>query len=222
MRKVGKIYVPDEDTEWTPLIEDGRHKCYMEAEIYCAMNAISNRTTGTSSGCAIDVGANIGLFSRRIAQYFPEVFSFEPFYDAAECMTKNTPMNVVVRKVAIGNEDGWLEMTDVNGSKKSGHRRHALPEDSHKHRVPVICLDSEYLDCEDIGGLSLIKIDVQGMEWEVIDGAMEVLRKHRPVIILEEHSVGSTTRAFKTTGRILQEIGGDLLGLFKRNVVISL
>jgi len=221
MRKVGKLYVPDEDTEWTPLIKAGRHKCYMELEIQCAMNAISNRTTGTSSGCAIDVGANIGLFSRRIAQYFPKVLAFEPFYDTYECLMANTPFEVNATQKAVGDHEGQLHMCDPNGQKSSGHRRHLMDFEKTAITADMISLDS-IEDFFDKSGLSLIKIDVQGMEWEVVDGAMEVLRKHRPVIILEEHSVGSTTRAFKTTGRILQEIGGDLVGLFKRNVVISL
>lgn len=112
-------------------------------------------------------------------------------------------------------------MCDPNGQKQSGHRKHQAVGEKFAMTVDMISLDS-IGTCFDNPGISLIKIDVQGMEWEVIDGAMEVLLKHRPVIILEEHSVGSTTRAFKTTGRILQEIGGDLVGLFKRNVVISL
>lgn len=218
MRKVGKIYVPDADTEWTPVIESGKYKSYMEAEIQCAMDAISNRTTGTSSGCAVDVGANIGLFSRRIAQYFPEVLAFEPFEDTCNCLRLNTPENVTGSRIAISNYTGEIEMADPNGQKKSGHRRYALPNETGTSLLPVDRLDSYPFSF----GLSLIKVDVQGMEWEVIDGAMNILEKHRPVVILEEHRAGSTTRAFKTTGRILQEIGGDLVGLFDRNVVISL
>ena len=167
------------------------------------------RMTPSSSACAqmvsalklveadtvFDIGANTGQFAKyiRSAGYLGEIISFEPLESAtiylAEAVKRDRCWTLHER-CAIGNYDGEVEINiagnSVSSSVLSMHASHAEAAlDSayiSSEKVPIKKLDgiaSQYLNCN---SKLFIKIDTQGFEWEVLDGATETLGRAQGLI----------------------------------------
>ena len=143
----------------------------------------------------LDIGANAGQFAMEVRRkgYKGKIISFEPLSSARNELLKQSSKDdkwQVHERAAIGNYDGEV---DINISKNS-YSSSILPmfkshsdvaKDSvyiDKEKTPVIKLDSiisNYLNRSDV---CFIKIDTQGYEWQVLDGAQETLKKTDGII----------------------------------------
>lgn len=126
---------------------------------------------------AIDVGGHIGLWSFNLAHRFEEVHAFEPVAAHRECFTVNvlaSHTNVELYACALGASEGMVSIRTEPTS--SGDSRVDGPGD-----IPMHMLDS--MELQDV---DLIKIDVEGTELFVLQGAVETLARCKPVIIVEQ------------------------------------
>lgn len=142
-----------------------------------------------------DVGANIGQFATNLRSvgYKGRIISFEPLSDAHHrlLMAASRDLNWQVHEpVAIGDTDGII---DINISANSVSSSLLPMLDAHRkaevgseyigtERVIVTSLDSvipHYLDGSE---RYFIKIDTQGFEWQVLDGATKTLAKSQGVV----------------------------------------
>ena len=145
---------------------------------------------------AIDVGANIGLITIQLASRFKNILAIEPIASTYECLKYNTRTypQIQTLNVAISNYDGEIGFA---GSLESS--MHIKTSKEYSSKVQCLCLDSL-----DILGCDLLKIDVEGHELEVIQGAIETIKKYHPMIILEEVSSfkkGSANNLYKQYGK---------------------
>jgi FkbM family methyltransferase len=131
---------------------------------------------------ALDVGAHIGLWSRELASNFRQVHAFEPVDAFRECFARNvTASNVVLHAFALGNHEGKVTL-DVR-SENSGM---TCVSESGQFSATMKTLDGMEFDEVDY-----IKIDVEGFELFVLEGAHETLLRCRPVVTLEQKSHGA-------------------------------
>jgi len=147
--------------------------------------AVLNETT--EFGAFIDVGANVGIWSRPLASIFKKVYAFEPVETNIECLNKNIEAldNIEVYDNALSDRNGhanlYMGNTSNCGNNKVTYeckmkKKHFGAEDL----IPVRTLDS--YEFENVG---LIKIDTQGHELPIIQGSVETLKKNKPTIIFE-------------------------------------
>ena len=137
--------------------------------------------------CAIDVGGNIGLHTVRFAQKFQQVHSFEPTAVNFECLQKNTESfdNVTLHRYGLGNEETVLSIKLPRDSNNCGNFSLVdfdVDTDSVEESISIVTLDSLNLAPD------LIKIDVQGFDYNVLLGAADTIAQHRPVIIIESET----------------------------------
>ncbi|HKX11308.1 MAG TPA: FkbM family methyltransferase [Stellaceae bacterium] len=136
-----------------------------------------------------DVGANIGYHSLVLSHLVGGkgfVHAFEPNPSTADRLQENLALNsctnVVVHRLALGNVDQQTTIfapPDVNAHGMSSLR---APEDGWQARpCDMRRLDELLAD----SSLHLIKLDIQGAEMIALQGASEILERHRPYIILE-------------------------------------
>jgi FkbM family methyltransferase len=134
----------------------------------------------------VDVGANIGWYALLLATAFPDglVYAFEPNPSTAAALDRNVALNgvqnVVVRRCAVADRPGTATLFDT-GSGDSG--KYSLRGGVHGVDVPVETLDEALADVK--RPVSLIKIDVEGFEPEVLLGASRTIEAHRPHIVFE-------------------------------------
>jgi FkbM family methyltransferase len=170
--------------------------------------------------CFYDVGAHIGFYSliaARIVGQAGNIIAFEPDPDNAETLRENASKNdfsaVSVVCAAMSDKDGVVRFhrsTQSDASRMSGmvisNNLPGMPE-SETFSCQAVSLDSF---CSSHPAPNLIKIDVEGAELQVLDGARSLLAQKKPVLIIEVHDLNdlSTVRTFLSGfGYILEPIG---------------
>jgi FkbM family methyltransferase len=160
------------------------------------------------SNC-VDVGSNDGEILRHIVRAAPEGrhIAFEPVAELAEQLAAEFPQ-VDVRAVALANEAGEASFAYVRELPAySGLRERSYPREVQveSRTVPVARLD-EALPPGYVP--SLVKIDVEGAEYQVLQGARRTLVAHRPVVVFE-HELGGATHYGSTTDQIFRLLCDD-------------
>jgi FkbM family methyltransferase len=148
-------------------------------------------TLSPDSNC-IDVGAHTGDVLREIIRLAPDGrhVAFEPLPDLYEALTREFPQ-VEVRRAALSTEAGESTFTYVRSNPGySGFRERTYPGGETTEKIVV---QRERLDDVLPPGYvpHLIKIDVEGAEYEVLKGGIETIIRHRPIVYFE-HGQGST------------------------------
>lgn len=141
----------------------------------------------------IDVGASTGAFT-LLSRHHPELYvhAFEPVALSNAVLRENVSLNalgskVTVNQVAVSNYNGegvlhsirqigGSGVSMVDGNPNAG-------KDCADSTIPVVTLDS-YCALHDVVP-TMIKIDVEGAELMVLNGAYETIIKYKPFIIVE-------------------------------------
>jgi FkbM family methyltransferase len=125
----------------------------------------------------IDIGAHVGLFSIYLAKRWPalKVFAFEPFpanfRNCAENLQINSVTNVVLSPNAITNDSRLLSMaTDPHNSGGASAVVKTFESNGIVTDLASMTLDEVFL-VHEIGRCKLMKIDCEGMEYEILLGA---------------------------------------------------
>ena len=147
----------------------------------------------------VEVGAHIGSLTLPLARFAGpsgRVFAFEPqrllFQVLAANAALNSLTNVYPHHVALGNKSGTAWLSDaIDYSKPANYggvplRRLAeLAGEAARYEVQISRLDDIYRQPR----LDVLKIDVEGMEADVIRGAEALIRQHHPYVYVENDRV---------------------------------
>jgi len=121
----------------------------------------------------LDIGANIGISAVYLATLFPQarVYAFEPSPDNLILLERNTkPLRrVQTLPVALGERDGTLEFFCSEAAANFGgfSRFEAGSDATRKTAVPVRHAGRQLAELG-IAGADIVKIDVEGSEWEIL------------------------------------------------------
>lgn len=131
----------------------------------------------------VDVGANVGHYSMLAAKNKAKVFAFEPVKNTFCKLEKNIKLNnlqdnVVLYNLGVGNKNETLEfITD-----KDVMNSVATNVSPKNEQIEVVQLDHK------LNGINptMLKIDVEGYEWFVLEGAKNILSSNELKYILIE------------------------------------
>jgi len=152
----------------------------------------------TDYSVAVDVGAHVGLISQRLAERFGTVYAFEPDPQNFLCLWHNTRFLTPVLRVPMALGD----KTATGGiDRGKGENSGDVCIDPKGTGVDIMALD-DY----DLPDLGLLKIDVQGYEHLVLEGARKLIQAFAPVVIVECEEPGKLRRDYSK--------GKDLVGAF--------
>jgi len=140
----------------------------------------------------IDVGANIGFLSLQFAHSCSKgmVFSFEPDSQNFRNLKKNIELNQVdnirIYKNALGAKAETVTLYKLFENNPGANRiLFTKPGTPHQEEsIDVLVLD-QIVDDFNISRVNVIKIDVEGFEIFVLQGAMNMIAKCRPVLFVE-------------------------------------
>lgn len=145
----------------------------------------------------VDIGANIGNHALYLARRASVVHCFEPNPEAlAELrynIRLNDAQNLIVHEIGLGATDGDFPflVNEAGNIGNSGFESFtALREDdahSRKLTLPVRHADREIARL-DLQRLDYIKMDVEGMEVDIIESLRSTVARYRPIISFEYHA----------------------------------
>jgi FkbM family methyltransferase len=169
-------WFPDQDTHFAGMlkksVQKGGGPVYQQSVRQQSIDLTPSRTL------ALDIGANVGLWSRDLTEAFAQVISFEPVSDFRDCLVKNVPAsNLEVRGCALGEEDTFINM--IITVENTGHS-HVDTSTMGHGTTPMYRLDSLELP-----KIDYIKIDCEGYENTILRGARQTIMRDRPVMVVE-------------------------------------
>ena len=156
-----------------------------------------------SGNIVVDIGANIGFFTLIMANGVKKegkVFSFEPELENYKLLSKNVKennlQNIILENKAVGNKNGSTEMylasKENNIYSQSMHRIFSskiVSQNSTPITIKIIKLDDFFEKLDLIKKIDLIKIDVEGAEFDVLKGMDKILDSNKDLKIIMEFSL---------------------------------
>jgi FkbM family methyltransferase len=141
--------------------------------------------------CVLDIGANVGDWTIAMAARvgpLGKVIAFEPVPYLAQTIVKTARVNrhgwVEVQQLALGATDGTTEFS-VERANSGGSRIGRVEGDFSQITVEAKRLDSFFASRPDLNRVDFIKIDVEGFEEAVLQGARASLARFRPGLLFE-------------------------------------
>jgi FkbM family methyltransferase len=139
----------------------------------------------------IDLGANVGIFTKVLAECSKHVYALEPEPENFRQLQENMKSfdNVSLYNMAASNMTG-TEILHTSLINNGMHRLYqsALCFGGQQIPVKTIRVDDLIMEQEKVNEkIDLIKMDVEGFEYFVIVGMFNLIKRDKPVIISEFH-----------------------------------
>lgn len=224
MKNVNGIWFPDRDLltnkDWNKASRMVNKGYYPDA-IKRAMDYASGYNI------AVDGGANVGLWSKIMAKKFKEVYAFEIDHETFACLQKNcVEENIYTFNYGLSNTkdkklvvDGWNKKsmgahlaTDIKNKHLSGRARS-------KSRNNKMIVETITVDDLNLQYLDFIKLDVEGHEAQVIQGAQETLLKFKPIVMIEYKPSLNKRYGNLDPAKLLNELGASGINKIGKNKV---
>jgi FkbM family methyltransferase len=208
-------HFPDEDTHFCEMLDKniakGNQPVYQEPVRKRSLVYVREKKV------ALDIGANIGLWSRDLCEHFEQVIAFEPVPQFRKCLLKNvTSDNLDVRACALGEEDTHIQMVVTEGN--TGHS-HVDTSSVGRGTIPMHRLDSLNFD-----RIDYVKIDCEGYELNILRGAENTFKTHRPVVVVEQklhQDTGITQDTQFGAADMLKKWGARELARVRHDVILG-
>ena len=160
--------LPESDRYFAPFVSSGFQLDHLEA----AFKHVRKWDV------AVDLGAHVGFWTREMAAKFGYVHAWEPAEDTFACLLANMQdyPNVILKSCAAGAHKGKCRVNDDPQRGGNTGARFIRPDgDCEVHALDELDL----LQCD------LLKVDVEGYEYMVLQGARETIKRCKPVVIME-------------------------------------
>jgi FkbM family methyltransferase len=163
-----------------------------------------------------DVGANVGIYVLQIARWSApdgRIVAFEPNPATLGVLRRHIAMNGLEARVTVvpkgaGAHAGTADLYDSEAG--SGLSRIGAPNPGIQVAVRPTAIALTTIDdyCRETGIVpDWLLIDVEGYEFEVLQGAVETLRRHRPRVVVELHPHLSSADSRAGGARLLADLG---------------
>jgi len=140
----------------------------------------------------IDIGAHTGNMSVAYSLFANKVISFEPNPTTFEVLEKNSELNPNIEpfNYAVSDEEGPLEFHYSDFGFCNGgfatRTNFGVGVTGHKVPIDVYAIDLEkFLEDKEVGEISLIKIDAEGHDKDILKTLTNIINKHKPILITE-------------------------------------
>jgi FkbM family methyltransferase len=148
---------------------------------------------------AVDAGANKGVYTYFLARYARRCFAYEPNPKIHAILARACRgANVTVAHAALSNQAGKARlMIPIRGGRISNQTASLRADLVARNAHLEVEVEARRLDDEELGDVGFIKIDVEGFERAVIEGARQTIERCRPTLLveIEEKNTGERPEA---------------------------
>lgn len=168
---------------------------------------------GSSNLIAVDVGANVGIFTRYLSRHFAETHAVEPIPHLARRLMAIAPRKVKVHNCALGAADGEITIrtpVDALGRRMDALSTAALQNDfalfGHDQSVATVVQQARLSELfSSQARVGFVKIDVEGFENEVLAGATELIKRDHPIFLIEISKTHNPS--YEEALKVLEDLG---------------
>ena len=182
------LWVPSTDAQ----IEQWREKGYPHMQDKCLKQFVKwCEKNNKKFSLILDIGAWCGTWSVAMQKYADEIYCYEPNKIHFECLIKNlkTFQHIKLHNHAVGNRDGKIKLTSETATQNT---RVLLEEGE----TVILKLDSM-----DIHNPDMLKIDVEGLEMEVLKGGHKLLENIEFVMI----ELNNNSKKYGSSNKLIQK-----------------
>ena len=140
----------------------------------------------------VECGCHIGTHTVKMASLCDKLYGFEPMPETYEVLNKNIVLNnitnAIIYKKGVADKTGFTKyswsLDDNPGASGLDNNPMGIPPRI-RTTDKIIPVELTTIDSLNLDRLDFMKIDVEGYEQLVIEGAMNTIKKCKPVIIME-------------------------------------
>lgn len=149
-------------------------------------------------GTVVDVGTHCGSWAVPLSGSFKKVICFEPDLENFKFLEKNKTENMELFNLALGAKQGFCGMK--KGERNSGQSFISGPGSIEMTTLDSFCFNPD-----------LIKIDVEGFEYFVLQGSIETIKRSKPTVFLEDNGLSNRYGTkFKTIDAFMSDLNYSL------------
>ena len=135
----------------------------------------------------VDVGANLGLYTRELSRLSKKVYAFEPSHKMADLLRRTSASNVSIHEIALSDKP---EMPNYSFRRRiskwfTGLLRSSPSIGASSKNVVSVSVPNSPSGCDVHQNVAFVKIDVEGHELSVLNGAVGLLEQSQPVFLVE-------------------------------------
>lgn len=147
---------------------------------------------------AVDAGANKGVYVFHLSRFFRSVVAFEPLPQLAGYLKRAVPANVQVQARALSDHAGTATLKLPHGFNELGSlEAHTAATWTVEAPLDEFEVELTRLDAMALGDVGFIKIDVEGHEIAVLEGARDTIARCHPALLIEieeRHNANAVAR----------------------------
>lgn len=173
MKKAGKYWVPDCETQQLEALEEGG---WQTDRLLRALSLVTN------FGTAIDGGAHVGTWTEIMADRFDGVHAFEPSEETFDCLRANVGerQNVHLHRLALGDKPGKGTLYE-DEKYEGGNTGGRYVREGSDFSITTI-------DQMRLPNVGFVKLDLEGFEPFALEGGKKTLLRWKPVVMVEDKS----------------------------------
>ena len=176
-----QLWMPDSELwhKWGASYEKDKFKKCMEKV----------EAEGKQRRVALDIGAHIGIWTRKLSNLYDQVICFEPCEDHIECHNRNCSdriSNITLYEHALGSKEEFLDMKVIVGRGGNNSFQFGRQGKTRKYEHKTVSMKLYTLDSYGVDNVDFMKIDIESHELEMLKGAEETLKRCQPIIFIED------------------------------------
>lgn len=147
----------------------------------------------------LDIGSNVGIYSFHFKNIFKNIDAFEPLIEVTHRLQSIQSKSLTVHNVALSNKIGELHFYIPLAGGKIVPQLASLEKRDDDCEIRTVKVDT--VDHYNFDDVDLIKIDVEGHEQSVIEGAVKAIKRNMPILIIEieqRHIKNNIEKVFKS------------------------
>jgi FkbM family methyltransferase len=176
------------------------HCLFESVEINCLSNYIIQQST------FMDIGANIGLYSILLSDLAKNIIAIEPLPDNVERIKRNIHLNQIdnVKIYSLALSDTIINQQLFYSTKDSAFASIKFIANARQIKIQISTLDAIWHELN-YPIISVLKLDVEGAEIQVLKGGIKCITHCKPVMLIE----ANTQQDYQQLLQLLTPLGYD-------------